>query len=477
MKVSVEKLPNSEAVLNVDVTWNEMEKASDKAYRKLVKQVDVQGFRRGKAPRALLERRVGKEYIYQEGLDDLISEAYRNALDEHELTPISQPKLDAPVFEMGQDYHFSLTVPVVTPVKLGDYKTLHFERDEPAVSSEEVDKELETFQNNLAEWQAVERPVEYGDRIKADLKLTSEDKQISDLKDNTFEITNERHGLFTGMDEELIGVSAGESKSFTTTIPEDYSNEKYAGKEASYEVTVHSVESKQVPEIDDAFAAKVSEDQFDNVEDLRKAIGDNILERKKRSSTEELRENALNAVIEQSEFVIHPLLIDEEIHEIEHQFGHMLEQQHLNLDQYLQMTGKNHEEYHEELRPDAEKRVKRQMVLEEIARQEQITVEPAEIEALFNAYEQIGQPLPRTEEQIRGLMLSYRREKALTRLIEQTTDPEEEEVNDQESTDEVSEETTSVANAEAAAVAGATENPAAKAEESETGDQNTKTAE
>jgi len=477
VKVSVEKLPNSEAVLNVDVTWNEMEKASDKAYRKLVKQVDVQGFRRGKAPRALLERRVGKEYIYQEGLDDLISEAYRNALDEHELTPISQPKLDAPVFEMGQDYHFSLTVPVVTPVKLGDYKTLHFERDEPAVSSEEVDKELETFQNNLAEWQAVERPVEYGDRIKADLKLTSEDKQISDLKDNTFEITNERHGLFTGMDEELIGVSAGESKSFTTTIPEDYSNEKYAGKEASYEVTVHSVESKQVPEIDDAFAAKVSEDQFDNVEDLRKAIGDNILERKKRSSTEELRENALNAVIEQSEFVIHPLLIDEEIHEIEHQFGHMLEQQHLNLDQYLQMTGKNHEEYHEELRPDAEKRVKRQMVLEEIARQEQITVEPAEIEALFNAYEQIGQPLPRTEEQIRGLMLSYRREKALTRLIEQTTDPEEEEVNDQESTDEVSEETTSVANAEAAAVAGATENPAAKAEESETGDQNTKTAE
>ncbi len=129
MKVSVEKLPGSEAVLNVDVTWDELEKASDKAYRKLVQKVDIQGFRRGKAPRSLLERRLGKEYIYQEGLDGLISEAYRNAVKEHELTPIAQPELDAPDFEMGQPYHFSLKVPVVTPAVLGDYKSLHFERD------------------------------------------------------------------------------------------------------------------------------------------------------------------------------------------------------------------------------------------------------------------------------------------------------------------------------------------------------------
>ncbi|MBV9713018.1 MAG: trigger factor family protein, partial [Ktedonobacteraceae bacterium] len=109
MKVSVEKLPSSEAVLDIEISWDEMEKASDKAYRKLVAKVDVQGFRRGKAPRSLLERKIGKEYIYQEGLDDLISEAYRNTLKEHELTPITQPKLDAPAFEMGQPYHFSLT--------------------------------------------------------------------------------------------------------------------------------------------------------------------------------------------------------------------------------------------------------------------------------------------------------------------------------------------------------------------------------
>jgi trigger factor len=456
VKVSVEKLPNSEAVLNIDVTWDEMEKASNKAYQKLVKQVDIQGFRRGRAPRSLLERRVGKEYIYQEGLDDLINETYRNTLREHDLTPISQPKLDAPVFEMGQDYHFSLTVPIVTPVELGDYHSLHFEREDATVTSEEVDKELESFQNRLAEWQTVERAAEYNDRVKADLKLTSEEQQISDLHDNTFELTNERHGLFSGMDEYLVGMKAGESKTFSTTIPDDYSNEKLAGKQADYEVTVHTVETKQVPPVDDEFAKKVSDGQYDSVEELSKVISDNIVTRKKRSNDEELREKVLNAIIEQSTFVIHPLLIDEEVHEMEHQMGHMLEGQHLSFDQYLKMIQKTHEQYHEESRPEAEQRVKRQLVLEAVAEREQITVEPEEIEALYNAYAQMGQELPRSEEQIRSLMLSYRREKTLSRLIELTTDPDPDVADEAEIEEELSEED-AITNAEAAALVAETE--------------------
>jgi trigger factor len=466
VKVSVEKLPTSEAVLNVDVTWDEMQKASDKAYRKLVKEVDIQGFRRGKAPRAILERRVGKEYIYQEGLDELISEAYRDALKENELTPISQPKLDAPVFEMGQDYHFSLTVPVVTPVTLPDYTSFHFDREEAMVSSEEVEQELEKLQNQLAEWETVERPIEYGDRIKADLKLTSGEQQISDLKENTFEITDDRKGLFTGLDEQVLGLQAGESKSFTITIPEDYSNEKLAGKEANYDVKVLSVEFKPLPALDDEFAKKVSDDQFDTIEEVRKAIGDNILEQKKRKITEALRDTALNTVIEKTEFTIHPLLIEEEVHEMEHQMGHMLEQQHLNLEQYLKMTNKTHEEYHEELHPEAEARVKRQLTLEQIAQAENITVEPTELEALFNAYEQVGQPLPQTEEQIRSLMLSYRREKTLARLVELTTDPDPDTENDV--IDEAVDEEAAIANAEAAVLAGESDSVEDEAEVSAT---------
>jgi trigger factor len=449
VKVSVEKLPTSEAVLNIDVTWDEMEKASDKAYRKLVRQVDIQGFRRGKAPRSLLERRVGKEYIYQEGLDELITDIYRDAVKEHELTPITQPKLDAPVFEMGQDYHFTLTVPILTPVELADYSSLHFEREEASVTSEEVDKELERLRNRLATHEEVTRPAEYGDRVTVDLKLTSGDQKISDLKDNPFELTNERVGVFSGMDEHIVGMSADESKAFSTTIPEDYSNEKLAGQQGDYEITVHKVEAKNLPELNDEFARQASEEQYESFEELTKGLSDNILENKKRSIREDLREKALSALVEQSTFVIHPALVDEQVDENLHRLGHMLEDQHLSMDQYLMMTRKSLAEYKTEIRPDAEQQVKRELVLDELAKREQVSVSSEELEALLNFYAQSGQPLPRTEEQQRSLLLSFRREKVLTRLVELTAGPDPD-VSELEETEEaeVTEE-----NAQAAALA------------------------
>ena len=449
MKVSVEKLPTSEAVLDIEISWDEMEKASDKAYRKLVKQVDIQGFRRGKAPRSLLERKIGKEYIYQEGLDELITETYRSTVKEHELTPIAQPQLDGPTFEMGQPYHFSLTVPIITPVTLGDYRSLHFEREEVDVTSEEVDKELEALRGRQAEWNVVERPADYNDRVTVDLKLTSEDQGISDLKDNPFELTTERQGLFVGMDEQVVGMQSGETKSFTTTIPEDYTNTKLAGKQGDYTITLHKVEEKHLPELDDAFAAKVSEEQYQTLEDLSKGISDNILENKKRSVRDGLRDKVLNAVIEQAQITIHPLLIEEEVEEMEHRLSHMLEAQHLSMDQYLMMIRKDRDEYRKELQPDAENRVKRTLVLDEVARQENIAVEAEEIEQIFRAYAQAGEELPRTEDQIRAMALSFRQEKTLSRLVELTTDPDPDAESDVEEAEEIS-----VENARAAALSG-----------------------
>ncbi|GAC1432831.1 MAG: trigger factor [Ktedonobacteraceae bacterium] len=451
MKVSVEKLPTSEAVLDVEITWDEMQKASDKAYRKLVQKVDVQGFRRGKAPRTILERKLGKDYIYQEGLDDLITETYRTALQEHELTPISQPTVDAPVFEMEQSYHFSLTVPIVTPPILGDYKSLHFDRPEAEVTSEEVEKELASLQSRQTEWVEVERPAAINDRVTVDLKLASGEQQISDLKDNPFELTDERSGLFKGMDEQVVGMKQGESKTFATTIPEDYLNEKYRGKQADFFILLHKVEEKHGPELDDAFAEKVSSGEITTLEDLRKALSDNILENKKRKIRDELREQVLNAVIEQAQLTLHPLLVDEEAHDMVHRMGHALERQGISLDQYFKMTRKSHNEAVEEAKPEAEKQVKRQLVLDEVAREEKIDITPTDLEALFNAYAQAGQELPRSEEQIRALAISFRREKALTHLVELTTDPDPDAAMEAEL-----EEETSVEHAEAAALVGDT---------------------
>lgn len=445
MKVSVEKLPSSEAVLEVDLTWDDVEKASDKAYRKLVKTVDVQGFRRGKAPRSLLERKLGKEYIYQEGLDELISETYRNAIKEYELTPITQPEVDAPIFEIGQAYHFSVKVPIITPVELGEYRELHFEREETSVTSEEVEHELEAMRQRQTTWQVVERPAAIGDRVTVDLKLTVEEKSISDLKDNAFELTDERHGLFTGMDEQVVGMVVGESKDFTATIPEDYTNEKLAGKEAQYTVTLHKVEVKEVPELDDALAPKVTEGQFGTLEDLRKAVSDNLYETKKRRIRDELREQVANAVIEQSTVIVHPSLVREEAEDMLHQLTHILEEQHMSQDQYLKLMRKTQEEYLKEIEPDAEKRVKRQLVLDAVARKEKVEVTADELQAVYQMYARAGQQLPKTEAQISALAVSYRREKALSRLVELLAGPDPDE--------EVAEEEMSVTNAEAAALA------------------------
>jgi trigger factor len=367
---------------------------------------------------------------------------------------------------MGQPYHFSLKVPILTPVELCDYRSLHFEREEASVTSAEVEQELESLRNRRANWEVVERPAQIGDRVTMDLKLTVDDENISDLKDNPFELADERHGLFTGMDEHIVGMQAGENNTFTTTIPTDYSNEKLAGKEAQYTVTLHKVEFKELPELNDEFAVQVSNDEYQTLEDLRKAVSDNLLESKQRHIRDELREQVLNTIIEQSHFTIHPVMIQEETEKMEHQFSHVLEQQHMSLDQYLILLKKSREEYLKELEPEAEKRVKRQLVLDEVIKKEEISVAPEEVEALFRAYAQMGQRLPQTEGQIQALAQSLLHEKAITRLVELTTEPEA-----KSEDEEASIKAQSIAGAGAAALAGgkeATEEHASQQSSSDT---------
>ena len=445
MKVSVEKLPGSEARVDIDFSWEELEKASDKAFRKLVQKIDIRGFRRGKAPRSLVERQLGKEYIYQEGLDELMNETYRTTIKENEITPLAPPEIDAPVLEIGQPYHFSLTVPVLTPVELGDYRSLHFEREEATITSEEVEQQIELIRDRKAHWDEVDRPVEMADRVTVNLKLMAEDQTVSDLKDNPFELTTERVGLFSGMDEHLLGLKAGESKTFTTTIPADYANEKLAGKEAHYDITLHKVEAKYVPEVDDALAMEVSEGEITNVEDLRKAISDELLANKKRRNTEALREKVVDAVIEQSTFSIHSVLIKEEAEEMMKQLSHVLEEQRMSMDQYLMLMRKTRDEYLKEIEPEAEKRVKRQLALNAVAKQDEVTVAKDDLEKLARAYAKAGQALPRSQEQLRALTTSLLREKTITHLVELTAGPDP----DAEIEDEVA-----VENAEADALAG-----------------------
>jgi trigger factor len=494
VKVTIEQGTDSEAVLNVELEWDELEKASDRAYKKLAQQYNVPGFRRGKAPRSMIERMLGKDTIYQEGLEDLVDQSYRQAIRENGIQPIARPTVDAPPIEYGQPYTFTARVPVLTPVTLGDYQAIRVEQPPIEVSDEEVDDVIERIRQDQAEKLPVERPAQLGDYVTMDLKLTVGEKEVSNLHDNEFELALERPGIFAGMDDEVIGMKEGESKEFTTTIPEDYSNPDLAGKEAHYDVKLLAVKVRELPEIDDELA-KTSGD-FENVEQLRQAVRQQLMVQKINDARRVLRDEVVNKAIEGATVEPHQALVDDEIHSMEHETERMLAQSRLTLPQYLSIMQKSPEEYRKELEPDARQRVKRDLVLNEVAEAEGLSASQEEVEQWLDNLNAISGDRPirmnqLTANQHANIEGRIRRDKALAKLIDIATEgrgdiilPDLSEFADETDDDEGEsegeggevgeDEAVAERGAEAAAAAGAaltTENGAANAEaEAETAD-------
>ncbi len=458
MKITVEKTPQSEAVLDVELDWDEVEKASDRAYRKLAQKYTVPGFRRGHAPRTMLERMIGKDAIYQEGLDDLINQSYKQAVAEHHLTPIGQADVDAEPLEPGQPYRFKATVPILSPVQLGDYRSLHFDKPEVSVTDEDVENVLTDYQNQQAIWVPVERPAKVGDHVTVNLQLKVEDRTVSDLKDNEFELTSERPGLFAGMDAQVEGMTEGETKEFTTTIPEDYTNKDLAGKEAHYTVTLKAVKEKDLPPLDDELAKTAG--KYETLDDLRKAIHDDLLQRRTTQAQRDLEAKILEAVTEQASVELHHILIEEEADSLYHQMEHLLQQQQMSMDQFLMLSQKTAEEYKKELEPEAEKNAKTDLVLEAIADQEGLTVSDRELQSLLDLYARLGATKPQRVNQLsatarRRLEASIKRDKARNFLIEHATRPQTETEEASATATEASAETDTASPAQAAEESGA----------------------
>lgn len=388
MKITVERSTDSEAVVNVELEWPELEKASNKAYQRLAQRYTVPGFRKGHAPRSMLERMLGKETIYQEGLEDLIETSYRDAIREHDLIPLAQPSIDAPELEIGKPYTYVAHVVVQPPVELGDYRSVTAEPMDLAVSDEEIDATLQRLRENQAMWLPVERPAEIGDRVTVDLKLTVGDRTISDLHDNEFELANERAGIFTGMDAHLVGMTEGQNKQFTTTIPEDYTNTEVAGKEATYDVTMKGVKFRELPELDDEFAKSIGD--FQSMEEVRANVAEQLAAEKEYNARNQRRAQVIGAVVDQATVEVHPLLVDEEIDTMIRETQRMLERSRISMEQYLAMLQKDMDEYRNELRPEAEGRVKRNLVLDAVADAEQLTASDADLQSWLEMYARAG---------------------------------------------------------------------------------------
>lgn len=473
MKITVEKTPKSEAVLEVELDWEEVEKASDRAYRKLAQKYTVPGFRRGHAPRTMLERMIGKETIYQEGLDDLIDQSYKQALNEHQLTPIGQADVDVQPLEPGQPYHFKATIPILSPADPGDYRSIHFDQPEVTVTDEDIEKVLANYQEQQAIWAPVERPAQLGDRATANLTLIVGERTVSDLKDHEFTLSGDSAGLFAGMDEQVVGMLEGETKAFTTTIPEEYANKELAGKEANYTVTVKAIKTKELPPIDDELAKGAG--KYQTLDELREALRQQLLTSRTTQAKRDLEAKVLEAAADQATVELHHLLVEEEADSLYHQMEHMLQQQQMSMDQFLMLSQKTPDQYKKELEPEAERQARTDLVLEAIADKEEITVSESEVQSVLDLYARLGATKPQRVGQLaasarRRLEASLKRDKARSYLIEHATRPLTE--TEEAGVASVSDETAAAGPSEASEESGASDeaavpNPPETPEESE----------
>jgi trigger factor len=422
VKVTVERASDTEAVLTVELEWSELEKASDRTYHRLAQRYTVPGFRPGHAPRSMLERMVGKETLYQEGLESLIDDSYREAIRTNDLTPVADPTLDTPPLQMDQPYTFTVHVPVLAPVHVGAYQSVRVERPNVEVTDEDIQKVVLQMQQDQALWLPAERPAQVGDQIIADLKLEVDDRTISDLHDNEFLLAASREGIFSGMDDHIVGMSEGETREFTTTIPADYANDKLAGREAHYIITLKGVKYHELPEIDDELAKSAGE--YQTLDALRAGIRTELLTRRQANARREFREQLLKAIIDQAQVEVHPALVKDETGTMVREMRQLLENNGLTLEQYLQMMNKTEAEYLAELEPDAGERVKRDLVLGGIADAEGITVSDDELEAWLAMMNRVGAGKPLHLHQLTAGQRQYivnqlRRDKVATWLVQQ----------------------------------------------------------
>jgi trigger factor len=365
---------------------------------------------------------LGKDALYQEGLEDLIEASIKSAVREHQLRQIARASVDPPPIEHGQPYAFVARVPVFTPVVLGDYQSIRAEQPAVEVTEEDIQKVLDGIQRDQALWLPAERPAELDDKVVMDLKLTVGEREISDLHDNEFTLESERPGIFAGVDAEIVGMKEGETKQFTTTIPDDYANTELAGKETNVTVTVKGVKYRELPALDDELAKSIGD--YQTMDDVRQAIHDQLLAHKQEQARSDLRAQVAKAAAERATVEIHEVLVDEEVHQMMHEMESMLGQNRLNLQQYLSMTNQTEEQYHTALEPEAKERVRRDLVLSAVADAEHIEVSDDEIERWLTGLSAGGKPLrPRdlSERQRASVTSRIRRDKALDRLIEIAT--------------------------------------------------------
>ena len=379
MSVQVENLEHSLAKLTIEVDADTVEKAIEKAYQKQKKNIAIQGFRKGKAPRHIIEKMYGAGVFLEDAANDIIPQAYEDAAKESELEIVSQPKIDVTQLEKGKSFIFTAEVAVKPEVTLGDYMGVEVEKTETEVTDEEVmaeiDKERESNSRTIA---VDDRAVEDKDIVTIDFEGFVDGVAFEGGKAEDYALTIGSHSFIDTFEEQLIGANVGEEKTVNVTFPENYQAEELAGKPAEFKVTVKEIKVKELPELDDDFAQDVSE--FDTMEEYKADVKKNLTEAKEKEALAAKEDKVLEKIIENATMDINELMIETQTRNIAEDFARRIQQQGLSIEQYFQFTGLTPETFLEQMKPQALKRIQTRLVLEKIVELENVEVTDERVE-------------------------------------------------------------------------------------------------
>lgn len=379
MSVQVETLEKSMAKLTIEVSAEEFETALDKAYKKNKNKISLPGFRKGKAPRAMIEKMYGTGVFYEDAANDLIPGAYESAAKESELEIVAQPSIDVTQIEKGKPFIFTATVAVKPEVTLGDYKGIEVEKKTAEVTDEELQAEIDKVRESNSRMITVEdRAVQDGDIITIDFEGFVDGEPFEGGKGENYPLTIGSHSFIDNFEEQLIGKNIGEETEVNVTFPEQYQAEELQGKPAVFKVTIKEIKVKELPELDDDFAQDVSE--FDTVDEYKEDLKKKLLENKEAALKREKEEDVVGKIIENATMEIPDPMVDTQVRQMVQEFSQRIQSQGLSLQQYMQFTGMTPESLTNELQPQALKRIQSRLVLEAVVAAENIETSDEDLE-------------------------------------------------------------------------------------------------
>lgn len=400
MKATWEKIEKNLGVLEVEVEADRVAAALDKAFNKVAKKANVPGFRKGKVPRPIFEARYGVEALYQDAIDILLPEVYTEAVDQTDIFPVDRPEVEIDQFAKGEVFKFKAKVTVKPEVTLGEYKGVEVPVQKVEVSDEELDAELKRLQERHAELSVIdEGAAENGDIAVIDFDGSVDGVPFEGGQAERYSLELGSGTFIPGFEEQVVGMATGDFKDVEVTFPETYHAEELAGKKAVFKVKVHEIKRKQLPELDDEFAKDVSE--FETLGEYKEDLKKQLLARKEQEAKGNKEAAVVDKVADNADVEIPQAMIDSEIQNMMRDFDNRLRNQGMNLEMFLSFSGQTTADLQEQMKDDAEKRVRNNLVLEQIAKEENIEVTEEDIN---KELEVMAESYKRTAEEIRDIL-------------------------------------------------------------------------